>query len=46
MAKERRNIGSGNPLERAAGYSRAVRVGDRVFVAGTAAYQNGQPVAP
>jgi len=28
------------------GYSRAVRVGDRVFVAGTAAYKDGVPFAP
>jgi len=28
------------------GYSRAVRVGDRVFVAGTAAYKDGAPFAP
>jgi enamine deaminase RidA (YjgF/YER057c/UK114 family) len=34
---ERELISSGSPYERAVGYSRAVRVGDRVFVAGCAA---------
>ena len=33
---ERRNIPSGSPFEQAVGFSRAVRVGDRVIVAGTA----------
>lgn len=33
---ERRIISSGSPYEAIAGYARAVRVGDRVFVAGTA----------
>jgi enamine deaminase RidA (YjgF/YER057c/UK114 family) len=33
---ERSLVSSGSPYERVVGYSRAVRVGDRIFVAGTA----------
>ena len=35
-AMERHRVFSGSPYERIMGYCRAVRVGDRVFVAGTA----------
>jgi enamine deaminase RidA (YjgF/YER057c/UK114 family) len=36
MADERQLVASGSPFERTIGFSRAVRVGNRVIVAGTA----------
>ncbi len=46
MAGRRQLVSSGGPFEAKAGYSRAVRVGDQVAVAGTAAYKDGVPYAP
>ena len=46
MAGKRQLVSSGGPFERKYGYSRAVRVGSRVFVAGTAAFKDGVPFAP
>ena len=45
MAKRRR-ISSGTPFETRVGYSRAVVVGDLVFVSGTTAMKDGQLVGP
>ncbi len=40
-SRERVNVSSGGPLEATVGYSRAVRVGDQVAVAGTTTLQPG-----
>ena len=42
---ERLRVSSGHPFEKQIGYSRAVRAGDLVFVAGTTAMKDGEPVA-
>lgn len=42
----RRNVGTDSAWEGVVGYSRAVRVGDSVHVAGTTAIRDGRVVAP
>ena len=45
MATRRQRVNSGGPFEATFGYSRAVRVGDHVAVAGTTAIKDGAPFA-
>lgn len=42
----RLRISSGSPYEAVAGYCRALRVGNLVYVAGTASYKDGKVFAP
>ena len=42
---ERRNISSGSPYEKSIGFSRAVRIGNRILVAGTAPITDDGSVA-
>lgn len=43
---DRVRVYSGAPWEQRVGYCRAMRVGNQVFVSGTTAMQEGQPVSP
>ncbi len=43
---DRHHVATGTEWEPRVGYSRAVRVGDRILVSGTTATDDGDPVAP
>lgn len=45
-ADGRLRIGSSSPVESVAGFCRALRVGNQVYVAGTASYRDGKVFAP
>lgn len=44
MEEQRRRVGTGSPWEPIVGYSRAIRVGSVIEVAGTTAMQDGEVV--
>jgi enamine deaminase RidA (YjgF/YER057c/UK114 family) len=43
---ERQLISSGGPWEKKGGYSRAIRVGDHIYVSGSTAVKDGKVVGP
>ena len=46
MSRERRRVSSGSPYEPVIGFSRAIRIGDRVLVSGTAPIRPDGTVDP
>jgi enamine deaminase RidA (YjgF/YER057c/UK114 family) len=43
---DRKRVSSGGPFEKRGGYCRAIKAGDMIFVAGTAAFRDGKLVGP